>query len=323
MNARCYIGVDLGGTNIKFGIVSHKGVVLHKGMLSAQVNLGRAAILKNINRALDKSLVFAKREGFRIKGIGVGSPGTVNLNTGRIEGSCPNLPQMVNVNLKRWLSRHFEFPICVDNDANVMAWAEFKFGAARGYKNVLCLTLGTGIGGGIILDSKLFHGSNFAGAEFGHMTICHNGRRCNCGGVGCLEMYASAPAMVKDTRRLLKKDRSSTIHKLIKGDPEKLTTKILFEAEKRGDFLASKVINKTCEYLGSGIASAVNLLNPQVVVIGGGVSKGGQGFIRRIEKEVKKRAFPSATKNLKVVRAKLGNDAGFIGAAILCASTNR
>jgi glucokinase len=323
MSARCYIGIDLGGTNIKFGIVSHKGVVLHKGMLPAQVNLGRAAILKNINRAVDKSLVFAKKEGFRIKGIGVGSPGTVNINTGIIEGSCPNLPQMVNVNLKNWLTRHFEFPIWVDNDANVMAWAEFKFGAARGYKNVLCLTLGTGIGGGIILDGKLFHGSNFAGAEFGHMTICHNGRRCNCGGVGCLEMYASAPAMVKDARRLLKKDRSSIIHKMIQKNPEKLTTKTLFEAEKRGDFLASEVINKTCEYLGSGIASAVNLLNPQVVVIGGGVSQGGMNFIRRIEKEVKRRAFPSATKNMKVVRAKLGNDAGFIGAAILCEQADR
>ena len=323
MSTRCYIGIDLGGTNIKFGIVSQKGVVLHKGMLPAQVNLGRDSILKNINRAVDKSLVFAKKEGFRIKGIGVGSPGTVNINTGRIEGSCPNLPQMVNVNLKRWLSRHFEFPICVDNDANVMAWAEFKFGAARGYKNVLCLTLGTGIGGGIILDGKLFHGSNFAGAEFGHMTISHNGRRCNCGGVGCLEMYASAPAMVKDAKRLLRRNRSSIIQRLIKGDPERLTTKTIFEAEKRGDALASGVINRACEYLGSGIASAVNLLNPQVVVIGGGVSQGGMSFIRRIEKEVKRRAFPSATRKLKVVKAKLGNDAGFIGAAILCSSAGR
>ena len=317
-----FIGIDLGGTNIKFGIVSQKGKVLQKGMFSAQANLGRDAILNNINKAIEKSLAFAKTKKIKLKGIGVGSPGTVNLNSGKIEGSCPNLPQMLNVNLKGWLSKSFKFPIYVDNDANLMALAESKFGAAKGYKNALCLTLGTGIGGGIILDGKLFHGSSFAGAEFGHMTICHNGRRCNCGGIGCLEMYASAPAMVKNARWLLRRNRKSIIRKLIQEDVTKLTTEVIFKAERKGDALASDVINQACAYLGAGIASAVNLLNPQVVVIGGGVSEGGQSFIRRIEKEVKERAFPSATKHLKVVRAKLGNDAGFIGAAILCSSAS-
>ena len=323
MNQRYFIGIDLGGTNIKFGIVSQKGKVLQKGMFSAQVNLGRDAILSNIKKAVEQSLAFAKANKIKIKGIGVGSPGTVNLNSGRIEGSCPNLPQMVNVNLKKWLSKSFKFPIYVDNDANVMALAESKFGSAKGYKDALCLTLGTGIGGGIILDGKLFHGSNFAGAEFGHMTICYNGRQCNCGGIGCLEMYASAPAMVKDAKWLLCRNRKSILHKLIQEDATKLTTEVIFKAERKGDILASNIINQACAYLGAGIASAVNLLNPQVVVIGGGVSEGGPSFIRRIEKEVKERAFPSATKNLKVVKAKLGNDAGFIGAAILCSSANQ
>jgi len=323
MMNKYFIGVDLGGTNIKFGIVSEKGKVLQKGMLSAQANLGRYAILNNINKAIKESLDFARQKNIKIKGIGVGSPGTVNLKSGKIEGSCPNIPQMVNVNLKGWLSKNLKFPICVDNDTNVMALAESKFGAAKGYKDALCLTLGTGIGGGIILDGKLFHGSNFAGAEFGHMTICHNGRRCNCGGIGCLEMYASAPAMVRHAKWLLRRNRKSIIRKLIQEDASKLTTEVIFEAERKGDVLASDVINQACAYLGAGIASAVNLLNPQVVVIGGGVSEGGLSFIRRIEKEVKRRAFPSATKHLKVVRAKLGNDAGFIGAAILCSSTNQ
>ena len=323
MSKRYFIGIDLGGTNIKSGVVSQKGEILQKGMLSAQVNLGRGAILNNINKAVDESLAFARRKKIKIKGIGVGSPGTVNLNSGKIEGSCPNLPQMVNVNLKGWLSKSFKFPIYVDNDANVMALAESKFGAAKGYKDALCLTLGTGIGGGIILDGRLFHGSSFAGAEFGHMTICYNGRKCRCGGIGCLEMYASAPAMVKDAKWLLRRDRKSVIRKLIQEDVTKLTTEVIFEAERKGDVLASDVINQACAYLGAGIASAVNLLNPQVVVIGGGVSEGGQSFIRRIKKEVKKRAFPSATKNLKVVKAKLGNDAGFIGAAMLCSSPSR
>jgi glucokinase len=184
------------------------------------------------------------------------------------------------------------------------------------------LTIGTGIGGGIILDGKLFHGSNFAAAEFGHMTICHNGRKCNCSGIGCLETYASASAMVKDAKKLLRKDKKSIVYRWVDKDLARLTTEVLFQAEKKGDSLAAAVIDQACAYLGAGIASAVNLFNPQVVVIGGGVSQGGASFIRRIEKEVKHRAFPSATKHLKIVKAKLGNDAGFIGATILCASAN-
>ena len=317
------IGVDLGGTNIKFGVVSDSGEVLYKGMLSAQVNLGREAILSNLRLAVKRSLAFAQRKRIKTTCIGVGSPGSVNLRTGKIEGSCPNLPQMLGVNLKRKLSKHFDYPIRVDNDANLMALAEFKFGAAKGFRDVLCLTLGTGIGGGIISDGELFHGSSFAGAEFGHMTINHKGRKCNCGGTGCLEMYASAPAMVKDAKRLLRNDRKSIIHRLVSGDLDRLTTKVIFQAEKKGDSTASRVVNQACEYLGAGIASAVNLINPQVVVIGGGVSQGGPGFIRRIEKEVKKRAFPSATRKLKVVKAKLGNDAGFIGAASFCFSATQ
>jgi len=317
-NTSYFIGVDLGGTNIKFGIVSDKGEILHKGMLPAQANLGKDAILGNIKKGIEQSLSFARKKKIRMKGIGVGSPGSVNLTTGTIEGSCPNLPQMVDVNLKKWFSDRFDYPIYVDNDANVMALAEHRFGAAKGYKDALCLTLGTGIGGGIILNGELFHGSNFAGAEFGHMSICYSGRKCNCGGIGCLEMYASAPAMVKDTIKLLRRNKESIIHKLTNGNLEELTTEIIFEAERKGDVLASDVINQACAYLGTGIASAVNLLNPQIVVIGGGVSEGGNKFIQRIEKEVKRRAFPSATKNLKIVKAKLGNNAGFIGAAILC-----
>lgn len=323
MSTEYYVGVDLGGTNIKFGVVSGKGEVQHKSMLSAQVGLGREAILANIRRAVRQELAVAQDRKIRIRGIGVGSPGTVNLSTGKVEGSCPNLPQMVGVNLRRWLSESFALPICVDNDANVMALAEFEFGSAKGFSSALCLTIGTGIGGGIILDGKLFHGSSFAGAEFGHMTICHDGRKCNCGGIGCLEMYASAPAMVKDARRGLAKDKKSIIHRLVGKDLSRVTTQVLFQAEKKGDTLAAGVINQACAYLGAGIASAVNLLNPEVVVIGGGVSQGGTSFIRRIEKEVKRRAFPSATRHLKVVKAKLGNDAGFIGAAVLCAQTNR
>jgi glucokinase len=135
-----------------------------------------------------------------------------------------------------------------------------------------------------------------------------------------LEMYASASGMVRDAIKLLRRDRKSIIHRLIKGDLNRLTTKLIFEAEREGDVLATNTINRACAYLGAGIASAVNLLNPQVVVIGGGVSEGGNNFIKRIEKEVKRRAFPSATKHLKVVKAKLGNDAGFIGAAMLAES---
>ena len=311
------IGVDLGGTNIKYGIISSSGEILKKGMIPSRAGSRKEVILANIRKAITCLLAFAQNKNIKIERIGLGCPGTVNVKTGTIMNMVPNVPQLENVNMKRELQRYFDNPIFVDNDANLMAWAEYLLGAARGYNNCLCLTVGTGIGSGIILNGKLFRGSSFAGAEFGHTSICYAGIKCNCGNIGCVEMYASAKAMVRKARRLLTEKKKSILRKMINGNLKKISTKSIFDAWKKGDRLCSQIVDETCLYLGTAIASAVNLLNPEVVVIGGGVADAGIGFIRKIEKEIKKRANPSAIKNLKVVKAQWGNDAGFIGAGLL------
>ena len=314
-----YIGLDLGASHLKFGIVDHNFKPIFKGSLSLPKKRSRESIVKLIENSIKILLVFAQQKNMRIRSIGIGLPGIIDLKQGKVTGVPPNLPEIYNLNLRKVLRKSFKYPIFMDNDANLMALAESRIGAARGFKYALCLTIGTGIGGGIILDGKLFRGANFSGAEFGHMIIYHHGIKCNCQSSGCLEMYASAGAMIRRTKMLLSEGKKSIIPKLASGKLDRITTETIFQAEKLKDKTAQQVIAETAKFLGIGITSAINLLNPQIVVIGGGVAQAGKRFIRLVEKEIKKRGFPTITKNLVVAQAKLGNDAGFIGAAILAA----
>jgi glucokinase len=312
------IGADIGGTNIKYGMVSSSGRILACGIIPSCKTSGKKGVLRNLRKGIDSLLVSAKKSKLKINSIGIGVPGTVDLPKGRIIGIPPNLPFMADFSLRKYLRRFYPYPIYVDNDANVMALAEYKFGAAKGYKNCICITLGTGIGSGIIFNGKLFRGSSFVGPELGHTSICFEGIRCHCGNYGCVEMYASEPAMLKRAKELLKKNSASILYQLTQDNLNRLKAKDLFLAEKLKDKVAQKVIQKTACYLGTALSSAVNLINPEIVVIGGGVAlSAGRNFFKMIEKEIKTRAFPSATQNLKIVKAKLGNDAGFIGASIL------
>jgi len=311
------VGVDLGGTNIKSGIVqTSSGKVITRSMLPTQTSLGKEIIISNIKKSIKQLMEYAKKRGIKIDTIGLGCPGTVNVKTGEIMGMIPNLPQLKNVNIKRELKKEFDPPIYVDNDANLMGLAEHRFGAAKGYKNCLFLTIGTGIGGGIILDGKIFRGSKYAGAEFGHTSIKYDGRKCRCGNIGCVESYAAAPAIGKRTKKLLRKGIRSILIKWVKGDLKKLSNKLIFGAFKKGDGLATQVVEEVSVYLGTAIASAVNLLNPEVIVIGGGVGEAGRKFIQMVESQVRKRVNPSAA-GFKIKKADLGNEAGFVGAAIL------
>jgi len=318
MKNKFNIGVDIGGTNIKYGIVSSSGKILFSGMISSGKNSGRNGVLDNLKKGIDSMLVSAKQSKLKINSIGIGVPGTVELPKGKIGGIPPNLPFMADFPLKKYLSKFYHHPVYIDNDANVMALVEYKFGAAKGYKNSICITLGTGIGSGIIINGKLFRGSSFVGPEFGHTSICFEGIRCHCGNYGCVEMYASEPAMLKRAKELLKINRGSILYKLSQGDLNRLRAKDLFLAERLRDKVSQKVIQETAYYLGTALSNVVNLINPEIIVIGGGVALSvGGNFFKLIEKEIKTRAFPSATKNLKIVKAKLGNDAGFIGASKL------
>lgn len=307
----------MGGTNIKSGIVeTSSGKVITRTSLPTQTPLGRKVIISNIKKSINGLMEYAKKRGIKIDTIGLGCPGTVNVQTGEIMGMIPNLPQLKNVNIKNEFKREFDVPIYIDNDANLMGLAEHKFGAAKGFKNCLFLTIGTGIGGGIILDGKIFRGSKYAGAEFGHTSIKYDGRKCRCGNIGCVESYAAAPAIGERTKSLLRKGRKSILINWLKGDLKKLSNKLIFEAFKKGDRLATQVVEEVSVFLGTAIASAVNLLNPEVVVIGGGVGEAGSKFIKIVDSQVKQRVNPSAA-DFKMKQARMGNDAGFIGAAIL------
>jgi len=318
MRKRFAIGVDLGGTNVKYGIISSEGKIVCRDLRPLGENKNRRRVWEVIHSAIAELLEGAESKGHRISHIGIGSPGTVNFLTGKVEGFSPNLPFWVGVNLKQGINRRFpEYEVFADNDANVMALAEYKLGAGRGFKDILCLTLGTGIGGGLVLDGKVYRGSHYFGGEFGHMPIRYQGRRCLCGGKGCVEAYASVPALLREVRSLLRRRKDSVLKDWLRGDSKKLTSELVMEAFKLGDEVATEAVDRLVEALAAGIVGVVNLLNPEAVIIGGGLADSGEVFIKRIRTAVRQRGISSNTRGLKILKAKLGNRAGFMGAALL------
>lgn len=315
-----FLGIDLGGSQIKFGIVSSSGEILTEGKISSFVDYGRKKILENLVTVIKNLLTEAAKRKIKISGIGIGTPGTVDQKTGRVVGACPNIPGWVGVNLKQFLQKKFKIPVFVDNDANLMTLAENRLGAGKGYKDVLGLTIGTGIGGGIVLGGKLFRGKNFAAGEIGHTIVVSNGLKCKCGSRGCLEAYAAAPAMVRGARSSIG-ENNSLLKKLAGGKTDRITPGIIFEASSRNDRLARNIVKEATDFLSSGVASAVNLLNPEVVILGGGILDLKSNFLKETRRKALQKAFPSTTKNLKIVKAALGNKAGFLGAALLASES--
>ena len=312
-----YAGIDIGGTNIKFGIFDNKGGVLYKEHKPTMSEKGPQALLHLIANIGERLLYHAAEEEFDIGYIGVGSPGAVNSETGVVVGPCPNIEGWTGTGIGEFLNERLNVPIFVDNDVNSMALAEYKFGAAQGRKNVVCLTVGTGIGGAFLYNGKIMHGSNFTGGELGHMTINFEGPQCACGNYGCLEAYCSSKNILLSVKKKLNGTLTPIFKDVLSDDIENLTIKKLFTAHKKGDEIALEVISDTAKYLGIGLAGIVNLLNPEIVVVGGGITDGGGNFVELVSKELRKRAFSSATEKLQVVKASLGNDAGFIGAGLL------
>ncbi|MFQ5453620.1 MAG: ROK family protein [Candidatus Zixiibacteriota bacterium] len=312
-----YAGIDIGGTNIKFGLFNASGKILLKEKRPTLAEKGPTPLMHRITNIGEHLLYLAAEENYSVNHIGIGSPGAVNHRTGNVIGPCPNLKGWEGIEIGKILKERLNIPIWVDNDVNAMALAESRFGAARGAKTVVCVTIGTGIGGGVIIDGKVYHGSTTSASELGHMTINYNGDKCSCGNFGCLEVYCSSQAMIERTKHKLNKEITQTFKDILECNLENLTIKKLFAALKKGDNTAVEVINETAVFLGIGLAGIVNLLNPEVVVIGGGVIDGGGGFLEAVSDEIKKRAFSSFVKDLKVTKAALGNDAGFIGAGLL------
>ncbi len=312
-----FAGIDIGGTNIKFGLFNEDGKILHKESRPTMADKGAQPLMHLVTNIAERLLLFASEEEYDVRHLGVGTPGAVDFRSGKVIGPCPNIKGWQGMEIGSILKERLNIPIYVDNDVNSMALAESKFGAAKNTCSVVCITIGTGIGGAIIFDGKVWRGANYTAGELGHMSIKFDSEVEHSGVYGSIEGFCSSKAIINRLKSALKKNMTPAFEKVLSGDLNNINIRKLFSAMKLGDELARQVLDETAHYLGVGLAGVVNLLNPEVVVIGGGITEGGGGFVEAVTRETKKYAFDSATENLRIVRASLGNDAGFIGAGLL------
>ncbi len=313
---RLLIGIDIGGTNIKMALMDMSAHLKAKRIFTTASFKDKTALINGLVRQI--SLLLSRYPAAKkdLIGIGIGAPGAVDIRTGTVRYFI-NIPNWREVALGGILKKRLGLPVFVDNDVNVMALGELKFGAGRGAKNMLCVTLGTGVGGGLILEGSLYRGSSYAAGEFGHMPINIDGPRCNCGSRACVESYVGNHYIVRDVMARIKKNGNTLIKKLVKNDLTKITPEIIDEAARRHDRFAMQVWIDVGEKIGIGLAGVVNLLNVERIVIGGGVARAGKILFDSIKKTIRMRAMKLPAKTVKVVKAKLGYDAGVIGAAML------
>jgi len=308
------IGIDIGGTTIIGGIVDQRGKIIMKKSTPTLPKRENGLIIADII-ALCKSLVSDKSiSATDIGTIGIGSPGTINPKSGTVINAA-NLG-FINVPLGDMLKAELAHPIHIDNDANCAALGESLFGAAKGSANSVTVTLGTGIGGGIVTDGSIYSGSFFGAGEVGHHIICADGEPCGCGMKGCWEAYASASALIRDTEKVAGNNPHSLINHITNADMRKITAKTAFDAASMGDNAAKVVVERYIDYLCIGLTNIVNILQPEIIVIGGGISGQGNELIDMVENRMNKYMSLSDIKT-KFVLAELGNDAGIIGAAQL------
>jgi len=312
-----YAGIDIGATNIKFGLVDGAGQILYREQKPAMVEKGAKPLLHLITNIAENLLLRAAEEELQINWLGVGSPGVVDNLTGVIKDRCPNIPGWEGTELGAYLKEHLNTDVYIDNDANAMALGELRFGAGRRFNSAICITVGSGIGGGIIIDRQLWRGSTFSAGEIGHIVIDFNGPQCRCGNWGCLEVFCSSSALIERAKNKFKNGLSEILNDVLDGSEENLNVKKLFAAAKKGDEMALKAIEETATILGAGLSGVVNLFNPEALILGGGIVDGGAGFIEAVGAEVRRRAYPKSVENLRILKAELGNDAGFIGAGLL------
>ena len=314
------IGVDLGGTNIAAGLVDENYKIVKKLSVHTNASEGADGIVADIAKLCIRLCAEEKIDISEVEAIGVASPGVANHTDGYVE-YCNNLPFR-------------KYPICaklseatgiesvhVENDANVAAWGEAIAGAAKGTKNSVMITLGTGVGGGIIIDGKVYSGFNYAGAELGHIVVEYNGRPCSCGRRGCWERYSSATALIAMTKETLdeyNKHGVNTIMADLAAEKGKVTGRTAFDAMRRGDNAGREVVETYLKYLACGLANVINIFQPEVVSIGGGISNEGDTLIDMLAPLVTPQQYGNGFVKAPELRiAKLGNDAGIIGAAYL------
>lgn len=309
------VGVDLGGTFIKAGLVDDNGKILHKSKVPTRSVMGAETVVSDMG---DQILALLKDNGYTlddVRGVGVGSPGAIDSAHGIVNYS--NNLRWKDVALGPMLEKKVGKPVKVSNDANVAALGETVFGVAKGYSDTVLLTLGTGVGGGIIIGGKLFEGNESKGAELGHSVIVAGGEPCTCGRRGCLEAYASATALIRETKKAMQRDTSSAMWNFA-GSLDKVDGRTAFECAKQGDPAATEVVNNYLYYLCEGILNYCNIFRPQAVILGGGVCAQGEYLLNRVREIVVANNYGfEGTPKVDLLIASLGNDAGLVGAASL------
>ena len=311
-NDNIFLGIDLGGTTMKGALVNAHGEILEESRIDTELH--KSDVLQTQILAFARTL--HSLAGGRAAAIGIGVPGLVNTQTNRIE-TMPNLPDISDVDIPALLTQELGLPVILDNDANVAAFAELHAGAARGKRNVFIVTLGTGIGSGIIINGQVYRGAKGFAGEFGHMTIDPEGIECGCGNIGCLETIASGPNIVRRMRERLFRDRTSSLSTLALPRDRELTAEDIGVAARKGDEMAQLMLERTGMFLGIALAAVVNLLNVEMIVLGGGVMEAGDLILKPTTNEVRRRAFPPSFRDCEIVKAQLGPKAGVIGAALL------
>lgn len=309
------IGVDIGGTNVKIALVDQKGAIVYSNSVPTRAEMGYEYTVKNIKETIYTSMKESDITIDSIGGIGFGLPGQINSEAGVVR-LLPNIPGWVNVPLGQIIEDEFKVKCKIDNDVRVATLGEFTYGAGQGCKNLVCITVGTGVGSGIIVNGQLVRGASMSAGEIGHMILqAHEGPICGCGNTGCLEAFASGPSIVQLAKEYLSGGKSAKFEELANG--REITPFMVYEAAMQGDAVAKRIFAIVGEWLGIALTSVVNLLNPEKIIIGGGVSQAGNFLIDPIRQTIKERAIKVSADAVEVVTAKLGERAGVIGASLL------
>ncbi len=308
------IGVDLGGTNIVVGLLNENYEIVDKKSTPTKRERESGEILKDIAMLCIKIIEDNKINKADVKWIGIGSPGTCDSKNCVVSYSA-NL-KFENVKVKEEIQKYIDLPVYLGNDANCAAYGEYKAGAGRGTTNASMITLGTGVGGGFIIDGRLLEGSNFNGAEIGHIVISVDGRKCGCGRLGCFEAYCSATALIDMANEVAEKSTNTMLLKLNDNDKTKTTAKMVFDCYDEGDEYMKDVVENYYKNLAEGITNIINIFDPEVFIIGGGVSARGEKLIQPVIEKIKERTYGKGL-SCEIKIATLGNDAGIIGAGLL------
>ncbi len=309
--AKLFLGIDLGGTVVKLAVVDAKGSIVEQHTFSNCDHEPSVVVKKIIGHY--QALAYKGK----LSGTGIGVAGDIDQKKGIVRFS-PNLGWK-NLQLKKMLEKHLPLPISMDNDANAAAWGAFWLETKGKVKNMICITLGTGVGGGVICNGNIMLGATGTAGEIGHMTFDPDGPRCNCGNNGCIERYVGAQYLADNVRERIAKGEHSQMSELVKGEHAAITPEIITIAAKNGDKLATSIWYEAGERLGIVFASLINALNPEMIVLAGGVSKSGDLIMKPIKETVKKRAFNTAAKACKIVFARNTQHLGVAGAALLAA----